>query len=297
MPRQSDGSEVPIEIFVSEEPPEVIIIERPVYIPYEPPAPQTRVVSGQQAVRDSNAAGIMQPSEYSHAAMIYDYHGDFVYQVYAQPLRVSAIRLEPGEQVVDTPFVSDSERWAVGAGVSYENGIPVQHIYIRPQQAPIQASLVINTNRRVYTIMLKSFQTMYMPMVRWRYPQTGLPNNFISLPTPGAAGGSVQAGDGTPNDSTPGINVDPRYLSFNYRVRYSLLRRPQWFPELVFDDGRQTYIVFPKSVLQAQFPTVFDDRRNVINHRVFEHVIIIDRLVEKVTLRLDRRQVVIEKKR
>jgi type IV secretion system protein VirB9 len=287
---------IPIEFLPEPPPPEIIIIERPIYIPENAPGQALPPsVRGQEAVRQANAQGIIQPSDFSHAAMVYDYHPDWVYQIYTQPLRVTDIRLEAGETVVGNAFVSDSERWSLGAGVSYENGIPVQHIYVRPDQASVQASLIINTNRRVYHLILKSFRDVYMPMVRWRYPSTGLPNNFISLPSRSG----VSAPWSYPGDSSDlaGINLDPRFLSFDYRVTHSWLRRPRWFPELVFDDGRQTYIVFPVGVLQLSLPAIFDDRRNVVNYRVFEHVIILDRLVEKITMRLDSRQVVIEKKR
>ena len=272
--------------------PEVIIIERPVYIPENTPAPPTPEVRGAQAVRHSNAEGIMPPSEFSYAAMIYDFHPDWVYQIYTRPSRISAVRLEAGERVIDSPFVSDSERWVLGAGVSYENGIAVQHIYVKPSQSSLQATLIINTDRRVYHIILKSFNDIHMPMVRWRYPSIGLPAIFIQ-PQPAAV---PPSGERSGNDP-PDINLDPRFLSFDYRVTHSFFRKPSWFPELVFDNGRQSYVVFPKGVLQASMPAVFDDRSNVVNYRVFEHIIILDRLIEKATIRLDGRQAVIEKRR
>ena len=62
----------------------------------------------------------MKPSDYSHAARIYDYDPDQVYEVYCQVLRTTDLYLEPGEVVIDSPFVSDSERWIIGAGVNQQ---------------------------------------------------------------------------------------------------------------------------------------------------------------------------------
>ena len=242
-------------------------------------------------MRHSNAEGIMQPKDFSFAAMIYDFHPDWVYEVYARPSRISALRLEAGEMVIDSPFVSDSERWVLGAGVSYENGTAVQHIYVKPSQASLQATLIVNTDRRVYHIILRSFSDVHMPMIRWRYPSAGLPNIFARQQS------ATAMPDGRSGENPPDINLDPRFLSFDYRVAHSLFRRPSWLPELVFDDGRQTYIVFPKGILQGSLPAVFDDRSNVVNYRVFQHVIILDRLIERATIRLDGRQAVIEKRR
>ena len=290
----ADG-EIAIPAELWRRPPDIVVIERPVFIPEDTPLPPAAPgPRGIQAVRQAIAEGIIQPEEFSYAAMIFDFHPDWVYQVFTQPARITSIRLEPGERVIDSPFVSDSERWILGAGVSYEHGIPIQHVYVKPVQASLQATLIINTDRRVYHIILRSFTDIHMPMVRWRYPQTlmPLPLNFIPAPAPGFVPGIEQRGV-MPAD----IRLDPRFLSFDYRVTHSWFRRPAWFPELVFDDGRQTYIVFPQGVLQRSLPAVFDDRNNVVNYRVFEHIIILDRLIERATIRLDGRQVVIQKRR
>jgi type IV secretion system protein VirB9 len=274
---------------VDQGPPEVVVVEKPVYIPqgtpYTPPK-----VSGTQAVQAANSTGILSPSEYQKAAMIYDYDADWVYEVYCQPLRATDVQLESGERVTETPFISDSERWMLGAGISVQSGGEVQHIYIKPTVGGLEASLIINTDRRVYHIILKSFQTVHMPMVRWRYRSTGMPNTFSSLrsadpPGESAAGAGAAAG------------VDPRYLSFNYKITYGFFNRPRWLPDLVYDDGRKTYITFPADVLQSELPAVFENRSDVINYRVLDNIIVIDKRIEKITIRKENQQIVVEKKK
>ena len=265
--------------------PEIIVVERPVYVP-QGERPAAAPASGQQAVRESNSAGIVRPSDYSHAAIVYDYDRDWVYEVYTQPLRVSDIALEPGERAVEIPFISDSERWIIGAGASYENGVPVQHIYIKPAEAGLEASLIINTDRRVYYIILRSYRDVYMPIVRWRY-LPAVPNNYLPSQLsaiPGSGGSSSQG-------------IDPRYLSFNYRITYSLFNKPSWMPELVFDDGSKTYIAFPGTVLQTQLPAVFENRSGILNFRVVENMIVIDKLVENITIKIGRTEITVAKKR
>jgi len=164
---------LPIEV----EPPQPIIIERPIFIPpmetIPPPA------QGRPAVQAALDAGIVQPQDWRNAAMIYDFDRDLVFEVFTQPFRVTNIVLEPGEQVIDVPFISDSDRWMIGAGVSYESGIPVQHIYVKPTVASLGATLIINTDRRVYHLILRSFSNIHMPIVRWRYPERAMPQMFI----------------------------------------------------------------------------------------------------------------------
>jgi type IV secretion system protein VirB9 len=271
--------------------PEVIVVERPFFIP-EKEAPRTPSASGVDAVRNSNIAGIVKPSDYSHAAVVYDYNQDWVYEVYAMPLRVCDICLEPGERALDIPFVSDSERWNLGAGVSLENGLNVQHIYVKPAASGQEASLIINTDRRVYRIILRSYISVHMPLVRWRY-HSGLPENYISSQHPNA---SANLSDGVVSDN-PFSGVDPRFLSFNYRITYALFSKPVWFPELVFDDGSKTYITFPDQVLQKELPSVFENRKDVLNYRVMGKLIVIDKLVENITVKIGRKEITITKKR
>ena len=266
--------------------PEVIVREKPVFVP-EKETPPARTEPGIPTVRKSNNTGIVKPSEYSHAAMVYDYDPDWVYEIYAQPLRVCDIALEPGERAIEPPFVSDSERWILGAGVSYEREIPVQHIYVKPAEAALNASLIINTDRRVYHIILRSYYEIHMPMIRWRY-LSGLPNNYVSAPNGPAAAADAQ---------NPHQGIDPRYLSFNYRITYSLFRKPVWFPELAFDDGSKTYITFPPLILQRELPAIFENRRDIVNYRVNGNVIIIDKLIESITVKIQRTEVSIVKKR
>lgn len=265
--------------------PEVVFVDRPVFVPPQEPPPKTQT-PGKPSVQDSNNKGIIKPQDYSHAAIIYIYNPDEVYEVYAQPLRVCDLVMEPNERVTERPYVSDSERWFLGAGVSYEDGVAVQHVYVKPELYGISASLVINTDRRVYRIILRSYSDIHMPLVRWRY-NLGMPNNYIPPPkdreqTPGG-------------NSIP--NIDPRFLSFNYRVKYGFFNKPVWLPTLVFDDGSKTFIQFPDLVLQREFPAVFENRKDILNYRVTGNLIVLDKLIEEITVKIGHTEVTINKKR
>jgi type IV secretion system protein VirB9 len=274
---------VPIEM-----PVEVVTVEKPVYVPEKDRPAAPAAPKGYDAARASNAAGIMQPSEYSFSATVYDFNADWVYEVYCQPLRVTDIRLEAGEAAVEAPYVADSERWMLGAGVSYENGLPVQHVYVKPVAPALEATLIINTDRRSYHVILRSYQSAHMPMVRWRYARTQMPNNYASPGAfPGSAGREAGAEGG----------VDPRFLSFNYRITYALFKKPPWLPSLAYDDGKKTYIIFPEDVLMKELPAVFENRNDVVNYRVIRNIVVIDKLVEKITVKIENREIVIEKKR
>jgi type IV secretion system protein VirB9 len=265
---------------------EPVVIEKPIYIPWEQSAPAS--AQGRAAVIQANKEGVAQPREYSNAAMIYDFNSDFVYEVYCQPFRVSDLALQPGERTVETPFISDSERWMLGAGVSQEAGADIQHIYVKPTVNGLSASLIINTNARVYHIILRSYADVHMPMVRWRYHDTAMPNTYLPPPAPAS---------GAPGAEEDAALVDARFLSFKYRIRYGLFKKPSWLPTLVYDDGKKTYITFPETVLQAELPAVYENRADVVNYRVAGNIMIIDKLIRRLTVKLGSYAVTVEKKR
>lgn len=272
---------VPIET-----PPEVIT--QPIYIPDKsplPPRPKTN------EVMENMQKGVLTPKDYSHAAILYDYDSDWVYEVYCQPLHVSDIWLRPGEQTVEAPFIADSERWMLGAGVSYENGTQVQHIYVKPTEANIQASLIINTNQRVYHIILRSYSNRHMPKVRFRYHDKEMPQNYLQDAKQKSTYVSVPSNEENAN------MADPRFLSFNYTITYSRFRKPRWLPSLAYDDGKKTYITFPEDALQAELPGAFEKRGDIINYRVARNVIIIDKLLEVIMIKIGKYTVTIKKKK
>lgn len=273
--------------------PEIVVVERPFFIPEKETTRKS--APGLDTAKASNNDGIIKPSDYSHAAVVYDYNPDWVYEVYAMPLRVCDIRLEPGERALELPFISDSERWNVGGSVSLENGVNVQHIYVKPAASGQDASLIINTDRRVYHIILRSYISAYMPIVRWRY-HSGMPDTYISAGS-GTTNSPQNLSGGSPDKDNPFTGVDPRFLSFNYRITYGIFSKPVWLPELVFDDGSKTYITFPESVLQKELPSVFENRKDVLNYRVTGKLIIIDKLVENITVKIGRKEITITKKR
>jgi len=265
---------------------QIVYVEKPIYIPS--PEAKTSALqkeTGLESVRKSTESGTVQPADYSHAARIYDYDSSQVYEVYCQLLRTTDIYLEPGELVLDTPFVSDTDRWIIGAGINQENGSVVQHIYVQPKQAGLDATLIINTSARVYHIVLKSYNTVYMPMVKWRYKNQGFPKKYAQDITK-----DIMV-------STEMDTIDPRYLSFDYKLVFNIFRKPNWIPARVYDDGKKTYIVFDEQTLQMELPGIFENKADIVNYRVKGNLVIIDKLIEKITVKYKKEKITIQKKK
>jgi type IV secretion system protein VirB9 len=65
----------------------------------------------------------------------------------------------------------------------------------------------------------------------------------------------------------------------------------------VYDDGRKTYIELDEKMLHMESPVIFNRRNERINYRVRKNLVIIDELIEKVTVRRGKEKITITKKK
>jgi type IV secretion system protein VirB9 len=260
----------------------IVYVDRPVYSPVEP---ENQPLEPKDAVARSLSNALQVPLKFVNGVMYYPWDETFVYEIHTQPYRTTDIILEPGEEVLEMPFLSEEKVWEIGAGVSRKNGLDVQHFFAKPSISGLTTSMIIITDRRVYHLILKSFRDRYMVMVQWNYPPA-MPFHVKS--------DSLNSANTLNRDLTL---VDPAFLSFDYRMTYSIFRKPAWLPVRVYDDGRKTYIQLNERVLHTESPVLFNRRNERINYRVHKNLIIIDELIEKVTLRRGNEKVTVYKKR
>jgi type IV secretion system protein VirB9 len=217
--------------------------------------------------------------------MYYPWDETFTYEIHTQPYRTTDIQLEPGEQVLEMPFLSEEKVWEIGAGVSRKNDQDVQHFFVKPSFSALTTNMIIITDRRVYHLLLKSFKDRWMVMVQWEYPGV-MPYTIKTEAMNRRA--SELTGDG--------LLINPEFLSFDYKMTYSLFKKPLWLPKRVYDDGRKTYIELDEKMLHTEAPVIFNHRNERINYRVRKNLAVIDELIEKVTVRRGREKVTITKK-
>jgi type IV secretion system protein VirB9 len=268
----------------------VIYIDRPVYSPVEPPPDSPP--AGADAVQASTTSALQIPLKYINGAMFYPWDDTFVYEIHCQPYRTTDLILEPGEEVLEMPFLSEDKVWEIGAGVSRTNGLDVQHFFLKPSITALTTSMIIITNRRVYHLLLKSYGDRYMTMVQWEYPA-----RFPFVVKPDAMNEQNRRINGVNTRAQDTLLVDPQFLSFDYKMTYSIFKKPLWLPRRIYDDGRKTYIELDERMLNMESPVLFNKKNERINYRVQQNLIIIDELIEKVTLRRGKEKITIVKKK
>ena len=88
--------------------------------------------------------------------------------------------------------------------------------------------------------------------------------------------------------------VDVNNLNFAYAIQAPRFRKPAWTPLQVFDDGRKTFIRFPKARQRTEAPALFvlgsQGELQLVNYRVQNDFYVVDRLFEAAELRVGQRK-------
>lgn len=205
-----------------------------------------------------------------------------VYKIITQTYHSTLIRLEPGEELIETPFCSEPDVWRISRGIAYKDGMRQHVIAIKPDYSGQNSSLILVTDRRIYQMEIISTKETYMPTVQWVYSRQQENNGQLA-----SQGKSVRS-------EMTGVSAE--LLSFDYTMTHPAQRKPVWCPTMAYDDGLRTYIVLAAGSLLQEFPVMFNEKNEIINYRSNDNVIIIDKLIERVTLRSGSDKVVIEKK-
>lgn len=245
---------------------------------------ESTTITGQEALIANLKDITVLPEYFDGRLKGWIYKEGSVYQVITQTYHSTLILFEPGEVILETPYVSEPDVWRFSRGIGLKNGVPQHHLVVKPDYSNLNSTLVVVTDRRVYQMELVSTKTTYMPTVQWLYPQT-------------IADGETWKQYQEEKLFTEEGNVRRDQVSFDYKMRHSVFKIPTWLPTQVYDDGQRTYIILNDKSLLTEYPAVFNEKNEIINYRVKDNIIIIDNLIEKVTLNLDGKKVTIEKKK
>ncbi|WP_323718131.1 P-type conjugative transfer protein TrbG [Paracoccus aminovorans] len=261
-----------------EEPP------RPLHTPpgWTPARGGSAAGTSEGQVTNANAAARVEPRRegYYNAIQVYPWSAGALYQVYAAPGQITDIALEPGERLTGAGPIAagDTARWIIGDTESGSGTSRRVHVFVKPTREDISTNLVITTDRRVYMIELRAREALYMPSVAWTYP----------------------AQPASKHQQTVAAPIIPAPAARNYRYGLQVQgASPPWRPVSVFDDGRRSYVVFPRGIAQGEMPPLFvigpDGEAQIVNSRTHVNVLIIDRIFAAAELRLgsgERQQVV-----
>jgi type IV secretion system protein VirB9 len=253
---------------------------RPVPARSAPGTPKPKP-SSRQAAADANMKASQAPdrNDYFNAIVQYAYEPGTLYQVYAEPMRITDIALEPGEKILGQPASGDVVRWLLALGKSMDHGVEQWHVYLKPTRPELETNLAINTDRRSYLLELHSYADTYMAAIVWHYPEDE------------AARLQEQASElaGQQNNAAPVVGIDA--LNFGYTIQV-VKGNPSWTPLQAFDDGRRTFVRFPAAMVLREAPALFvlrDSQAQLVNYRIKNDTYVIDRLIDAAELRVGQK--------
>jgi P-type conjugative transfer protein TrbG len=274
-------------------PPAPVVVRGPQPAPLDPASAQMKPLPGHapaapkpkgsplQLASDANHKASAAPdrSDYFNAIVQYAYEPGTLYQVYAQPMRITDIALEPGEKILGEPASGDVVRWLLALGKSMERGVEQWHVYLKPTRPELETNLAINTDRRSYLLELHSYADTYMAAIVWHYPEDELAR--LQAQASGLADQQKNA--------VPVVGIDA--LNFGYTIQV-VKGAPAWTPVQVFDDGRRTFVRFPSAMVLREAPALFvlrDSETQLVNYRVKNDTYVIDRLIDAAELRVGQK--------
>lgn len=212
-------------------------------------------------------------------------------------MRLCDLELQAGEKVLNV-FSGDSVRWQFDGAVSGPDG-NTPHLLIKPIEANQSTTLVITTDRRAYSIHLKSSHSKYMARIGFDYSHE--PRDILAAMQPRM---SAQPAYVEPVVETKYVATMPGFksaadLDFDYKIS----GKARWKPLRVFNDGEKTYIEFDESINNQELP-IFqvegsEGTKALVNSRFIDNRYIIDSVFDEgfLVLGVGRKQDVIKIKR
>ncbi len=203
--------------------------------------------------------------------------------VVCAPLQVCDLALQPGEVVHDITL-GDKVRWKVLPGLSGSPAGQVTHLIIKPADAGLMSSMMVQTDRRTYAVKLVSARVQWMPLIAFSYPDDMQDQWSAYRTTVGLPAAGVGVGFGT-----SGINAGN--LDFGFRLSGDA---PGWRPLRVYSDGSKTYIQFPRPVAFGSAPALVglsndggwfsSPSKMMVNYRILGDRYVVDRVLDRAEL-------------
>jgi len=182
-------------------------------------------------------------------------------ELVCKPRMICDIKLQEGERLVSKPKSGDLAQWVISDSVSGKGEKKSHHVAVKPMVDGLSNNVVIYTDRRTYSISIKSSDIEYIPMIGFAYNDP--PKEVVDID-------AIKKDEMKKNNSTviDGKEVLGNNLDFNYSITGDDVK---WRPVRVFNDDKKTYIDVNKSVSSGELPSLLitdsDTRGQIINYR------------------------------
>jgi P-type conjugative transfer protein TrbG len=219
-----------------------------------------------------------KPRRSADGTVIYLY-GATLPTLICTPLQVCSIRLQAGE-VVNDVNLGDSARWRVTPAMTGNGPSAITSVIVKPTDSGLTTNMIITTDRRSYTIQLKSAKHEWMN-IGFDYPDQQE-----------RTWADYKAGQGrVANATTLATGENTSALDFNFRMDGD---NPKWKPQRIYTDGVKTYIQFPSARFADEAPALVSigkgsslwsgSTEQLVNYRLIGDRYVVDQVLDKAAL-------------
>lgn len=236
---------------------------------------------GRNVIPDIAAQAIPAPKE--NRIVRYTYSPDVIFRILSAPNLTTHLELGEDEGVKEAPAIGDSVQWLITGGP--------RHLFIKPVRFDLETSLTVVTNKRTYQFQLisgKSASAQVYQKVSFHYPDREMAVKLqketdIAL---------VEAEKTRLNDQVV-AQLDPAALDFGYDI----IGDAPFRPSAAYTDGKFTFLAMPNT---QDSPAIFlldaEDNPSLINYQVKGNVIVVERMAERLLLKLGNSEVKVAKR-
>lgn len=226
------------------------------------PEPVEKIVSGEKDAKEGINTTFI-------------YNEDSLYLVYGRVNYTTGIMLNPDEKMTYIT-AGDTSRWNYEKTETGTSEGLKEIIYIKPSRVDINTNLTINTTKRIYNIKLISHKKLLNPIVKWRYPNEAFAKKIEK------------------ENKEEAVLTNADNLNFAYTVSTT---KYDFSPLRIYDDGVKTFIVLKNVQEQPEF--FIKEKSNLlrVNYRVKNNLLIVDRLFDEAILKIDKKQVILKRKK
>ena len=194
-------------------------------------------------------------------------------------MQVCDVQLQPGEQV-NSIHLGDTVRWSVEPAITGYGPNEIQHLIIKVRDVGLMTSLVVATNRRTYSLRLRSHRTQFMHHVQFTYPDDVM-EKWNGIQT--------RHNRQREQATLPETGEYLSNLDFGYAISVDG-DAVSWKPVRVYNDGIKTILQMPPAFSRNEAPTLLVVRGKdnpeevIVNYRIQGDRYIVDTVFDRAIL-------------
>lgn len=219
---------------------------------------------------------VYYPTYTDQTAHVYTYNPWTQFEINTQVGRVTDIQLR-GDEVVQKIATGDNVRFKVDKDMV----AGIQHVYVKPVTNNLKTNFIINTNQRVYRLIVNSTKDDGEYVILWEYPELDKQDRMRK--------------EEEERSRLVAFNNKLNQLSnTKFTQTYTMKAHnvnEQYVPTKIFDDGTKTYIELRREN-KNNFPTFYqiDDanKPQLLNYRLKGEFIEIDKVGQKFKIQFSK---------